>query len=275
MQLSLKKLLPIPILLFILSLAVFAHNYYKTGELFLLDVDLKGGTLISIATDGAVDTAKLESELSKQFSPLRVSGLSSSSGYGIDIEVSSDTNVTAALKEVESRISVKSYSVETIGPELGKAFFKQVTELLIAAYVLMAIAIYLAYRNLASSFGIVFASLGNVLTTLALTSLLGIRISFAGFAALLMLIAYTVDTNIVLTSKVLKSRKEEFNAAYKKALITGVTLIATITATMVLTQFISTSRLLVNIAQILSVGFINDLAYTWILNAYLLERVKR
>src|SRR3972149_4939134 len=115
----------------------------------------------------------------------------------------------------------------------------------------MSIVIYFIYRNFVSSFGIVLASFANIVTTLAMTSLLGIRISFAGFAGLLMLIAYTVDTNIVLTTKVLKSTPAEFKKQYKKALITGVTLIATIALTMFIVQLISTSTLLVNIAQVL------------------------
>ena len=276
MKVDLTKLMPVPIILFLFSIAVFVYNQYKYGDFILKDIDLKGGTLITIESNQPINTNQLQDYLAKKFSPVSVSGLATSTGFGANVEVGSKVNTSLVIQEIKNfGIQMKSFSVETIGPELGSMFFWQVSELLIAAYILMSIVIYVVYRNFISSFGIVFASLANILTTLALTSLLGIRVSFAGFAGLLMLIAYTVDTNIVLTTKVLHATPEKFYKEYKIALITGLTLIATVTTTMIITQFVSTSHLLVNIAQILSVGFVNDLAYTWILNAGLLEIMVR
>ena len=272
MKVDLIKLIPIPVILFLFSVSVFVYNQYRYGDFILKDIDLKGGTLITVESNQPINTNQLGDYLSRRFSPVSVSGLSTSSGYGVNVEVGSEVNTTLVIEKIKDfGVQIKGFSVETIGPELGKMFFWQVSELLIVAYILMSIVIYVVYRNFISSFGIVFASLANILTTLALTSLLGIRISFAGFAGLLMLIAYTVDTNIVLTTKVLHTNLEKFYKEYKIALTTGLTLITTVTATMIITQFVSTSHLLVNIAQILSVGFVNDLAYTWILNAALLE----
>jgi len=272
MKITPLKLFFIPLLLFAFSLAVLFHHHAKTGDFIPKDVDLKGGTLISISTTEPVDTDTLERVLSKQVGHALVTGLSTSSGYGADIEVESGVDPELVLKTVESSgVEIKSYTIETIGPELGRMFFKQVMELLFVAYLLMAIAVYLSYRSFYPSFGIVFASIGDVIGAIAFATLAGVKISFAGFAALLMLIAYAVDTNVVLTTEVLRSKKDEFYSKYKKALITGVTITMTITVTMLITQFISTSRLLVNIAQILSLGFINDLIYTWIFNAGILE----
>lgn len=269
---ELKKLLVIPVSLVCFSLLILMNNYLKTGDPILKDVDLKGGTLITIESKNPIDVNKLEEELTKVFSSVSVSGLVTPNGYGALIEVER-IEAEKVINLVRSLgIPVTSYSVETIGPELGNLFFTQVIQLLVSAYVLMSIVIYLIYRNLTSSIGIVFASVANIVTTLALTSLFGIKISFAGFAGLLMLIAYTVDTNIVLTSKVLGARK--FFQQYKKALKTGIMLTATVTTAMVLVQIFSTSRLLTNIAQILVIGFLNDLAYTWIFNASILE-IKR
>jgi len=267
----LSKLVLIHVALFVFSLAVLFYNYYNTGEFVLRDIDLKGGTLITIETSQPVNVNELERVLIRDFAPVSVSGLRTASGYGANIEVSDETDVQQMLGVVNETVSYNSFSVQTIGSELGSLFFQQVIQLLVVAFVLMSIVIYFIYRNFVSSFGIVLASFANIVTTLAMTSLLGIRISFAGFAGLLMLIAYTVDTNIVLTTKVLKSTPAEFKKQYKKALITGVTLIATIALTMFIVQLISTSRLLVNIAQVLVVGFVVDLIFTWMLNSALLE----
>jgi len=272
MELKLRNLIFIPILLFAVSAGVLFWNFYQTGDFIIKDVDLRGGTLITVNSPEPIDSKLLETKVVERFGGGLVSGLRTSSGYGATIQVESGTRASDVIDVVRDLgVEVTDFSEETIGPALGNIFFEQVRNTLIVAFVLMSLIVFVIYRNLVSSFGIVFASLANILTTLAFTSLLGIELSFAGFAGLLMLIAFTVDTNIVLTSKVMAHGTEGFTARYRKALVTGVTLIATITATMFIVLFLSTSKLLVNIAEVLVIGFVSDLVFTWILNAGLLE----
>jgi len=272
MKFDQKKFLFLPVILFVGSVVILLFNLQQTGDVFLKDIDLKGGTLITIDTNNQIDTQFLEDELSKKYGSVFVSGLRTQIGFGASIEVGSEVSGTEVLNDVQAMgIFVNDFSIETIGPVLGELFLIQMVYILISAFVLMSVIIFIAYRNIVSSFTIVFAVLANIITTLAITSVLGIQISLAGFAGLLMLIAYSVDTNILLTSKVLNSNLENFKNNYKKALTTGLTLVATIVATMLLVLVFSSSKLLVNIAEILVIGFIVDLAYTWIFNSTILE----
>lgn len=273
MELKLGTLVFLPVLLFAASAGLLFLNYVNTGDFIIKDVDLKGGTLVSFSSADEVDTKLLEEKVVEKFGAGIVSGLRTASGYGATVQVESGTAVSDVM-DVVSEAGVEAYDVseQTIGPTLGSLFFDQVRNTLIIAFVLMSIVIFIIYRNIVSSLGIVLASLGNILTTLAFTSLFGIELSFAGFAGLLMLIAFTVDTNIVLTSKVVSYGSETFMQRYRKAFVTGSTLIATITATMVIALFLSSSKLLVNIAEVLVIGFVSDLVYTWVLNAWMLER---
>ncbi len=269
---QLKKLIPIPIILLALSVFIISHNYVTTKDFIIRDIDLKGGTLITIDTDKQFDTKFLENELSKRFGSVIISSLKSSTGYGLSIQLEANVNSTDVLNHVKNLgINVKEFSVESIGSSFGEALFSQLMLILTISFALMSFIIFIIYRNLISSLAMVFAVLGNIITTLAITSFLGIKISFAGLAGLLMLIGYSVDTNILLTHKVSRSTKEEFYKNYKKAFITGVTLISTITLTMLAIYFLSTSKLLTNIASILIIGFLSDLPYTWIFNAAILE----
>lgn len=272
MELRPRNLIFIPIVLFAFSVGILFWNLSQTGDFIIKDIDLKGGTLVTVTSEEPIDIKLVEGRVSEKFGSSLVSGLRTSSGFGATIQVESSvkgSDVVAAVRD--AGVKITDFSEESIGPVLGNIFFEQVRNTLIAAFILMSFVIFVIYRNLVSSFGIVFASLANILTTLAFTSLLGIQISFAGFAGLLMLIAFTVDTNIVLTSKVVSHGTEGFSARYKKALVTGVTLIATIAVTMFVVLFLSTSKLLVNIAEVLVIGFLSDLVFTWILNAGLLE----
>jgi len=267
----LSKLILVPIAIFLLSLVVLLINFIRTGDFILRDIDLKGGTLVTIDT-APFDTAELEQLLQDKYGTAFVSNVQAATGYGIEIQVEKDVDVNEIIKDLKKfGITINSFTSESVGSFLGNLFFEQVVFILSIGFLLMSIVIFIIYRNPVTSFGIVFASLANILTTLAVTSLLGIKISFAGFAALLMLIAYTVDTNIVLTNKVLKTTPENFKTQYKKALSTGLTLISTITLTMIIVLLLTTSKLLLNVSQILVVGFIFDLPYTWIFNSSMLK----
>ncbi|MBI4894379.1 MAG: hypothetical protein HY833_01435 [Candidatus Aenigmarchaeota archaeon] len=272
MELKPSKLMFIPVLLFAASVGVLLMTYVDTGEFVLKDVDLKGGTLVTISTEDPIDIKLLEKEVDKEFGSGIVSGLKTPSGYGATIQVEHTISLAQVMNLVRSlNIEPIDYSEQTIGPVLGNLFFEQVRNSLIIAFVMMSVVIFIIYRNPVSSLGIVLASLGNILATLAFANVFGIELSFASFAGMLMLIAFTVDTNIVLTSKVVAYGSDTFMVRYKKAFVTGATLTATITATMVIVLFLSSSKLLLNIAEILVIGFITDLVYTWILNAGMLE----
>lgn len=271
MNIKLKHLVFIPVLIFLFSLLVLLNNYRTTDDFIAKDVDLKGGTLITIESSEPIDVKLLEKQLLEKHGSVIISSLRTLTGYGVGIETFADANTTQVINDIkESGVTVASFSVESIGPVLGELFWKQVVYVLIVGFVLMSLVIFIVYRVPLVSFSIIFAILANIIATLAITSILGIKIGFASFAGLLMLIAYSVDTNIVLTSNVLKGGGD-FNLTYKKALRTGLTLTGAITATMVVVLLLSTSKLMTNIAGVLVIGFLMDIPNTWILNSFLIE----
>ncbi|MCD6402729.1 MAG: hypothetical protein J7K98_00170 [Candidatus Aenigmarchaeota archaeon] len=269
---KIKKLLPIPVALFIFSLLVLFNNYKTYGEFIQKDIDLKGGTLITIETYQPLELDKVESELAKTFGSVIVSGLKSLTGYGATIQVSSDVHAEDVIKVIENMgIKIRGYSVETVGPALGEAFWYQIVKVLVGGFVFMGIMVFLIYRSPVPSFAIVITSIANILTTVALVNIIGLKISFPGFAALLMVLSYTVDTNIVLTTKSLRSGKKGFEQTYKTAFSTAFKIIIAVVASMSVMLLVPTSRVIVDIAIILIIGLLNDLVYTWILNASILE----
>ncbi len=271
-MMKVKKLLWIPLLLLVFSLAVFVMNYQKYGDLILKDIDLRGGTLITIETRSPINLEELEKVLSQKYGSVIISGLKSLTGYGATIQVSSDIDPEDVLATIKSLgIVVKGHSIETVGPSLGEAFWQQVVSVLVAGFLFMAIMIYLIYRSPVPTFAIVVTSVSNILTTIAILNFFGIPISFPAFAALLMILSYTVDTNIVLTTKVLRAKKRGFQKAYKEALVTALKIIIAVIAAMSVMLLVPTSKVLTDIALILVVGLANDLVYTWILNAGILE----
>jgi preprotein translocase subunit SecF len=97
--------------------------------------------------------------------------------------------------------------------------------------------------------------------------------SSAGLVAFLMLIGYSVDTDILLTTRILKRHEGELNERFFGAFKTGITmtltsLLAVILALIVVSSF---SVVLTQIFTILTIGLGFDILNTWITNASILK----
>jgi preprotein translocase subunit SecF len=272
MKLKLVKLLPIPLILLAISLFGIYQVYSKSGDFFLKDVDLKGGTSLTLIFNKSVDMKELESILKQSIDNFILSSSKTSEGF-TSVKILAEKNIQA--QEVISLLNLRNlypieYSVQFVGPELGSMFFSQVATLLAIAYILLFITNLFIYKNPVIGFTIILSSLANIIAVFGIMNLLSQKISFAGFSSMLMLIAFAIDTNIILVTKVL-SREEEFYEQYKKGLITGATINAGLIISMLIVLFLTNSSFLINIAKIQIIGFIADLINTWILNATLIE----
>jgi preprotein translocase subunit SecF len=146
----------------------------------------------------------------------------------------------------------------SINPILSAIIFISFSVVLIRTYI----------KNSVPSFAVMLSAFADIVMTLAIVNLLGIKISAAGIVAFLMLIGYSVDTDILLTTRLLK-KHEGVNAALFRAFKTGATMtttsiIAVAAALIVVFPFAS---VLNQIFIILLIGLGLDLFNTWITNA--------
>ncbi len=271
MKYKIKHLIFIPILLFLFSLFVLSMNYRATGDFIQKDIDLTGGTLISMETPEQVNAKQIENVLLPKYGSVIVSSVKTIGGYGLHVETDAEVNATNVIKDVEATgVVVSSFSVETVGPVLGQTFWKQVVYVITFAFILMGMVVFLIYKSAIPSFAIVTALFGDMLAAIAVINFFGMKMGFAGFGALLM-IAYALDTNVILTTSILKSDRKDFMKIYKPAFITGLTMTACIVSIFSIVWLVSSSRILVDIARILVVGFSADLIFTWVWNAGILQ----
>jgi len=275
MKFKIARLIPIPLTLLIISILGIHQVYSKTGDVFLRDIDLKGGTSLTLIFNTSIDVNELELILKQKIDNFILSSSKTSEGF-TSISILTEKNIEA--QEMISFLNSKGfypieYSVQFVGPELGSAFFSQITTLLIIAYILLFITNLFIYKNPIVGTTIILSSLTNIIVTFGIMNLLNQKFSFAGFSSLLMLIAFAIDTNVILATKVLSSPKEEFYEQYKKGLITGITINANLIVSMLIVLYLTNSSFLINIAQIQIIGFLADIVNSWILNAALLEVV--
>ena len=205
-----KQILLIPIFILLLSAGVIATHYFQTGDFVSKGVSLKGGTTVSISV--STNIAELDKFLVQKFPTADISVRSLSkagSEAGVIVEASDvDPQVLIdTIKEKMGSLEKNQYTVDTTGPSLGQSFFKQALISILIAFVLMALVVYVYFRDPLPSFYAVFSVFSDMLFALAMFDLFNLRLTTAGVAAFLMLIGYSIDTDILLTSRVLK-RKE-------------------------------------------------------------------
>ena len=261
-----KALLVIPILfLIVASGLLFAMS--SSGELNL-DIDFSGGTQLTAETEKPIQAENIENLL-KDYEPKVRTGRGFNT-YSVIIDLPSEVSTTDIINVLKSNGYDFDYSVQTISPVLGESFFQQARLALILAFIFMAIVIFFIFKQPLPSFYIVLCAVANIVETLVISQLLGIKLSLATFAALLLILGYSVDSDILLTTRVLK-RQGELKDKLRNAFKTTITMTITTLAAMLALYFVSTSQVIVQIASILIIALLLDVMNTWLLNAGLLR----
>ncbi|MBI2141482.1 hypothetical protein HYU16_03595 [Candidatus Woesearchaeota archaeon] len=278
-----KKLLIIPAAVIIAAVVILLLSYSSTGSFFKKDISLSGGVSISAIT-GFSDDIALEAELAQQFpgfdiSVRKLTQLGSSIGIVVEAGMQSDSDIESLSGFLSSRLGIArdDFTVQKIGASLGESFFRQLINGLLAAFVFMALAVFVYFKIIAGRWVwlpglfVVWTAVVDGLCTLAIVSLTGMHLSAAGLAAFLMLIGYSVDTDILLTMRALKGSELKVSERIRSAVRTGVMMTLTGLFAVMAGYFFAESETIKQIMFILSVGLVFDLVHTWITNAGLLR----
>ena len=137
----------------------------------------------------------------------------------------------------------------------------------------MSIVIFILFRTFIPSIAVVFAALADIIMSVAVVDLLGIKLSSAGIAAFLMLIGYSVDTDILLTTRVLKKKEGSVNERIYGSFKTGIFMTFTGLAAVLPAFFIVTGLpdSFRQIFLILAIGLFADIINTWLTNASIIK----
>ena len=271
-----RFLMVIPILIVIASLIYISFFYSQHKDFFLKDVSLSGGTTITLT--GNIDTEQLEAKLKQKFSDISIRKLTDLKTGSIIASIIESSSEPEPLKqEIEAilgyKLDEKNSSIEFSGPTLGENFYRQLITALIISFILMSIVIFILFKTLIPSIAVIFAAFSDIVMSLALLDFLGIRISVAGIAAFLMLIGYSVDTDILLTTRALKKREGTLNRRIYSAFRTGIFMTLTALAAVLPAFFIVTGLpdSFRQIFMILALGLTADIINTWLTNAGIIK----
>ena len=273
-----KKALIIPFLLLVFGLIIIGNHFYKTGDLFERDVSLKGGISATVYKEN-IDVDKLQADLEDKLKTdvfvRNLRDFTENKDIGAIVEIS-ETGISDKLKlEIENSIGEKltkeEFSVEEVGSSLGEGFYKDLIKAIVMAFILIAIVVFITFRTFVPSAAVILSAFLDIVTPMAVIDLLGVKINTAGIAAFLLIIGYSVDTDILMTVKVLK-RKDGGNV-YERIIDsakTGLTMTATTFIALTIGYFITNSLVLKQMFLIISIALITDVISTYFMNAGIL-----
>ncbi len=278
-----KKWIVVPLIVFVAAIFIIASEYRTTGDIMQKDISLKGGITATVYTEQSVDTDGLQAVLQERFGEANVRRLAefgTNKQIGIIVEVTSVDE--AVVKEViqsvvEMQLTDENYSVELVGSSLGQEFYRQMMKALVFAFVLMAVAVFVLFRKIVICTNVVLAALFDIVITIAVVDLLGIKISAAGIAAFLMLIGYSIDTDMLLATRVMKRREGIISERVSGAIKTGLTMTATTVAALIVGLLIAESLVLKQVFTIILIGLLVDVVVTYMMNGpmIIMHQVKK
>lgn len=273
-----KLLMIFPLLLLVLSLVQISAQYATTGDFVNKGISLKGGSTITITKDLQLSPLELEGSLQQQFpaADVTVRTLSSAgktTGMAIDSGLQSTAEIDVLIGALSEQFMLQKadYSVEVVGSSLGNNFFKQMLIALVFSFLLMGIMVILYFRVFITSLMVILAAFCDIVITLAIFNLTGMKLHPAGIAAFLMLIGYSVDGEVVISSRLIKrSDGTELQRIYG-ALRTGWTMTLTTLVAVIVALIFVQSEIVKQIMLILLIGLVVDTIVTWIQNVGVLR----
>ncbi|AEG18313.1 protein translocase subunit SecF [Methanobacterium paludis] len=263
---SYKPLILIPVIITILALALIATNGLNEG------IDLKGGSIVSLQLEKSISQGDLKTTIQNGIGISDVTV--SESGNQATVEVGGAADVVKFADSINGIATINSF--RSVGALLSKQALTQVYWAIAFAFIFMSITVFIIFRDFVPSIAVILSAFVDIIVAVGGMSLFGIPLSVASVGAILMLIGYSVDTDILLTTRLLKRKEGTINERAIDAMKTGFTMTGAaigsmVTLYLVVVFLIPSAQTLSQIASVLIIGLVADLMATWLMNLGLLR----
>jgi preprotein translocase subunit SecF len=150
-------------------------------------------------------------------------------------------------------------------------FYANSVILYILPLLILAGLIVIYFKDNIPSFAIMLCAVSNIFFSLAIFDLMGLKLNTAGVAAFLMLVGYSIDTDILLSVRVLKRKEGTIFERTVDAMKTGMMMTLSALIAVLTAYFFTSSAVIKEIMFILAAGLFSDIIFTWIQNAGILR----
>jgi preprotein translocase subunit SecF len=269
-QYSNRQLVAIPLAVLLVALVVLAGWWAMTGSPVALGVDFAGGSELTVETE----LSQQEIRNSFEEPVVSVQGVQGEANqYIVTFDSSNIESIRGTANDNGQMELLRSGSTS---PVFGAENQRLAVYGVLIAFGGMSLLAFALFRTFVPSIAIVISAFSDIVIPLAIMNLLGIRLSLGTVAALLMLIGYSVDSDILLNNHVLRRSGGFYESTYR-AMRTGVTMTLTSIAAMsvmAVTAALFGIDLMAAIGLVLVLGLSADLMNTYMLNVTLLRWYK-
>lgn len=263
---SYKPLIIIPVVITIIAIILALTIGLEEG------IELKGGTTVVVHLEKPISQGELKALISDGISNQQVDVMVSKNQA--TVEIAGNVDVVELSSVLEGTGTISSY--RSVGPVLGKESMTQIYYALAFAFIFMSITVFIIFRDFVPSITVITVALSDIIIAIGGMSLFGIPLSVASVGAILMLIGYSIDTDILLTTRILKRKEGTITQRAITAMKTGLTMAVTsissmVTLYLVVIFLIPSAQTLADIAAVLIIGLTADILTTWLMNLGILR----
>ena len=273
-----KKLIYFSYAILLLSIIFLGYKYAATGDIIERDISLKGGVSATIYNDN-LNLQEIENYLKEKVKDFRVRSLTDANTgkqTGLIIEVADITGdeLRSLLEKEITYINFdnqEEYDPGLTSSSFGKDFYRGLLIALLFSFTFMSIVVLISFRTFIPSIAVISAALTDILAALVVVDLIGIKLSAAGIVAFLLVIGYSIDTDVLLTTKLLKRREEgPLYERLKHSMKTGLTMTFAAISALGVGYFIAIPEELKQIFLIVIIALVFDIITTYGGNAGIL-----
>ncbi len=174
-----------------------------------------------------------------------------------------ESKVISVLK---SEVPFTTYSYNEVTPTLGSFFLGQMFDIIIYAFILVAVIVFFIFRTAIPSLAVVFGAANDILIALGAMGAFGIPMGTATIGGLLMLIGYAIDTELLSSIRILKRSEETPEARAFSSMKTGITMTSTaviVFSVLFIISYIAFIPTYFEIAGVVLAGLLGDILTTW------------
>jgi len=270
-QYSNRQLIAIPLAVLAVALLVLLATFLTTGTPVALGTDFTGGSELTVQSSEPItqqDAAALF-----DYPIVSVQQVSGEDQYIITFDNTAEISQITTTAEENGLTVLQS---GTTSPLFGSENQRLTVYGVVIAFGGMSLLAFVLFRTFVPSIAIVISAFSDIVIPLAIMNLVGIKLSLGTVAALLMLIGYSVDSDILLNNHVLRRSGGFYESTYR-AMRTGVTMTLTSISAMAVMAVAATLfgiDLMASIGLVLVLGLSADLMNTYMFNVTLLRWYK-
>ena len=272
-----RQLVVIPLAVLALALLVIGGWYLATGAPANLGLEFTGGVELRIADDGDDVRERIDTAFDRE--PDSVRSIPREDVYVVTFRAPDDANSGDLASDLQAQANASDLSTSEVY-QVSASFAQETAQTAVfgvgLAFLGMSVLVFALFRTFVPSIAVVASAFSDLIVPIAAMNLFGIEMSLGIVAALLMIIGYSVDSDILLNNSVLR-RTGGFYESVNRAMRTGVTMTLTSMAAMIVMAVVATLfgiDLLRDIGIILAIGLCTDLMNTYLMNVSLLRWYK-